>query len=90
MTPSPPRVAASHSAVLTPAVVPAFLVCAAAPAFFVAEIAWLGWVLLAATIIPIADTAIVLANGGPKSIAWGVHGVTAAVMVATSALLLIS
>ncbi|MCZ8380438.1 DUF4267 domain-containing protein [Mycobacterium sp. CPCC 205372] len=50
----------------------------------------LGWVLLAATIIPIADTAIVLANGGPKSIAWGVHGVTAAVMVATSALLLIS
>ncbi|MDO3634738.1 DUF4267 domain-containing protein [Mycolicibacterium arseniciresistens] len=50
----------------------------------------LGWVLLAATIIPIADTAIVLANGGPKSIAWGVHGVTAAVMVTTSALLLIS
>ena len=47
MTASPPRVAASHSAVLTPAVVPAFLVCAAAPAFFVAEIAWLGWVLLA-------------------------------------------
>jgi hypothetical protein len=50
----------------------------------------LGWVLLAATIIPIADTAIVLADGGPKSIAWGVHGVTAAVMVTTSALLLIS
>jgi hypothetical protein len=49
----------------------------------------LGWVLLAATIIPIADTAIVLANGGPKSIAWGVHAVTAAVMVTTSALLLI-
>jgi hypothetical protein len=50
----------------------------------------LGWVLLAATIIPIADTAIVLANGGKKSIAWGVHGVTAAVMVWTSGLLLIS
>lgn len=50
----------------------------------------LGWVLLAATIIPIADAAIVLANGGPKSIAWGVHGLTAAVMVTTSALLLIS
>ena len=46
--------------------------------------ALLGWVLLAATIIPIADTAIVLANGGPKSIAWGVHGVTAAVMVTFS------
>lgn len=50
----------------------------------------LGWVLLAATIIPIADTVIVLAHGGPKSIAWGVHGVTAAVMLATSALLLTS
>lgn len=50
----------------------------------------LGWVLLAATIIPIADAAIVLANGGPKSIAWGVHGLTAAVMVTTSVLLLIS
>ncbi|MFJ4252948.1 CPBP family intramembrane glutamic endopeptidase [Microbacterium sp. NPDC090003] len=28
-------------------IVPAVLVCAAAPAFFVAELAWLGWVLLA-------------------------------------------
>jgi hypothetical protein len=49
----------------------------------------LGWVLLAATIIPIADAAIVLAAGGPRSIAWGVHGLTAAVMLTTSALLLI-
>ena len=48
----------------------------------------LGWVILAATIIPLADTAIVLRNGGSKSIAWGVHGVTAAVMLVTSALLL--
>ncbi|WP_447912524.1 CPBP family intramembrane glutamic endopeptidase [Microbacterium phyllosphaerae] len=30
-----------------PAVVPALLVCAAAPAFFVLETAWLGWALLA-------------------------------------------
>lgn len=30
-----------------PAVVPALLVCAAAPAFFVVQIAWLGWALLA-------------------------------------------
>lgn len=30
-----------------PAVIPALLVCAAAPAFFVLETAWLGWVLLA-------------------------------------------
>jgi Domain of unknown function (DUF4267) len=50
----------------------------------------LGWVILAATIIPLADAAIVLGNGGPKSIAWGVHGVTAAVMLVTSALLLVS
>ena len=49
----------------------------------------LGWVMLAATIIPIADTAIVLGNGGPKSIAWGIHGATAATMLITSALLLI-
>ena len=50
----------------------------------------LGWVILAATIIPLADTTIVLGNGGPKSIAWGVHGLTAVVMLVTAALLLIS
>jgi hypothetical protein len=50
----------------------------------------LGWVILAATIIPIADAAIVLGHGGAKSTAYGVHGLTAAVMLATSALLLIS
>ena len=49
-----------------------------------------GWVMLAATIIPIADAAIVLGNGGSRSIAFGVHGVTAIVMLITSALLLIS
>jgi hypothetical protein len=49
-----------------------------------------GWVMLAATIIPLADATIVLRNGGSKSIAWGVHGITAAVMLITSALLLIS
>jgi hypothetical protein len=47
----------------------------------------LGWVILAATIIPLADTAIVLANGGSKGIAWGVHGATAAVMLVTAGLL---
>ena len=50
----------------------------------------LGWVILAATIIPLADATIVLGNGGPKSIAWGVHVLTAVVMLVTSALLLIS
>lgn len=33
------------------AIVPALLVCLAAPAFFVVRIAWLGWVLLAAGIV---------------------------------------
>jgi hypothetical protein len=50
----------------------------------------LGWMILAATIIPLADAAIVAGHGGPKSIAYGVHGLTAAVMLITSALLLIS
>lgn len=50
----------------------------------------LGWVILAATIIPLADTIIVLGNGGAKSIAFGVHGLTAAIMLVTSALLLAS
>ena len=49
----------------------------------------LGWVVFAAGIIPLADTAIVLRGGGPRSIAWGVHGLTAAVMLVTAALLLI-
>ena len=44
----------THSAVAVPrptwswGLVPALLVCLAAPAFFVLQIAWLGWVLLAA------------------------------------------
>ena len=50
----------------------------------------LGWMILAATIIPVGDAAIVLSHGGPKSIGLGVHGLTAAVMLITSALLLIS
>ena len=49
-----------------------------------------GWVMLAATIIPIVDATIVLRNGGSKSIAYGVHGGTAVVMLITTALLLIS
>src|ERR1700748_3651031 len=39
----------------------------------------LGWLILAATIIPLADVAIVLAGGGAQAIAWGVHGLTALV-----------
>jgi hypothetical protein len=50
----------------------------------------IGWEMLAATIIPLVDATIVLRNGGSKSIAWGVHGGTAVVMLITTALLLIS
>jgi hypothetical protein len=49
-----------------------------------------GWVLLAATLIPIADAAIVLRHGGAKPIAYGVHGGTALIMLITAALLLTS
>ncbi|WP_406813501.1 DUF4267 domain-containing protein [Mycobacterium sp. M23085] len=49
-----------------------------------------GWVVLAATLIPIADATIVLRSGGARSIAYGVHGGTAAVMLLTTALLLAS
>jgi Domain of unknown function (DUF4267) len=48
----------------------------------------LGWVILAASIIPLADAAIVLGHGGSKGIALGVHGGTAVAMLATAALLL--
>jgi hypothetical protein len=50
----------------------------------------LGWMMLAATIIPLGDATIVLGNGGSRSVAYGVHGLTAVVMLITSALLLIS
>jgi hypothetical protein len=48
----------------------------------------LGWVMLAAIVIPVADAAIVLGNGGTKTTALGIHGVTAAVMLVTAGLLL--
>ena len=50
----------------------------------------LGWVMLAATTIPLADAAIVLRSGGSRAIAFGVHGVTAVVLLVTTALLLVS
>jgi hypothetical protein len=49
-----------------------------------------GWVMLAATLIPIADAFIVLRNGGAKSVAYGVHGGTAVAMLVTTALLLMA
>ena len=50
----------------------------------------LGWLLLAATFIPVGDALIVLRSNGPKATAYGVHGVTAAVMLVTSVLLLVA
>ena len=50
----------------------------------------LGWVIVAATIIPIVDAIIVLTHNGSKATAYGVHGATAAVMLATAGLLLTS
>lgn len=50
----------------------------------------IGWVMLAATLIPLADAVIVLRSGGSKSVAYGVHGGTAVVMLITTALLLVS
>lgn len=49
----------------------------------------LGWFMLAAAIIPLADTAIVLRHGGTRGVAFGIHGATAGVMLITSGLLLL-
>jgi Domain of unknown function (DUF4267) len=47
----------------------------------------LGRFMVAATIIPVGDGIIVLRRGGPRATAYGVHGATAAAMLATAALL---
>jgi uncharacterized protein DUF4267 len=49
----------------------------------------LGWFMLAATIIPLTDAAIVLRHGGTKAAAFGIHGATAVVMIVASGLLLL-
>ena len=48
----------------------------------------LGWFMLAAAGIPLGDALIVRRNNGPKSAVFGIHGATAATMLATSTLLL--
>jgi Domain of unknown function (DUF4267) len=47
----------------------------------------LGWVLVAAALTPAADAVIVLTNGGKLSTALGVHGLTAALLVAAGLIL---
>jgi hypothetical protein len=50
----------------------------------------LGWFMLAATVIPVGDALTVLRSKGPKAAAYGIHGATAAVMLAISVLLLVA
>jgi hypothetical protein len=47
----------------------------------------LGWALIAAAITPTGDAMIVLTNGGKLSTALGIHGVTAALLVAAGLVL---
>jgi hypothetical protein len=48
----------------------------------------LGAFMAAASLIPVGDAAIVLRGGGTRAAAFGIHGATAAVMLAASAALL--
>jgi Domain of unknown function (DUF4267) len=50
----------------------------------------IGWFMLAATLIPIADGVIVLHQGSSRTVAFGVHGGTAVAMLIISGLLLIN
>jgi hypothetical protein len=47
----------------------------------------LGWALVAAAITPTADAVIVRAHGGKLSTALGIHGITAAVLIAAGLVL---
>lgn len=49
----------------------------------------LGWVVLTAALWPVFDMLIILRHRGKKAIAFGVHGLTAAVMVVAALLLLL-
>jgi hypothetical protein len=47
----------------------------------------LGWALLAAAITPLGDAVIVRTNGGRLATALGIHGLTAALLVAAGLVL---
>ncbi|WP_120005122.1 DUF4267 domain-containing protein [Nesterenkonia muleiensis] len=53
-----------------------------------ASSAVIGWCVLAFTLIPVGDAAIVLSAKGRPSAAWGIHGSTAALMLVGAGLLL--
>ncbi|MFI9386896.1 DUF4267 domain-containing protein [Kutzneria sp. NPDC052558] len=48
----------------------------------------LGWYLLVSALVPVGDAIIVLRHGGSKVLALAMHGGTAAVVLAVSAVLL--
>jgi hypothetical protein len=50
----------------------------------------LGAFMVAASLIPIGDAVIVLRGGGSRAAAFGIHGATAAVLLAAGAALLIA
>jgi len=50
----------------------------------------LGAFMAAASLIPVGDSVIVLRSGGTRAAAFGIHGATAAVMLAASAALLLA
>ena len=56
----------------------------------VAGVPALGWALIAASITPWADMGIVLARDGRRSAAFGIHGLTAALLVVAGAALVAS
>jgi hypothetical protein len=47
----------------------------------------LGWALIAAAVTPIGDAVIVRTNGGKLATALGVHGLTAALLIAAGLIL---
>jgi Domain of unknown function (DUF4267) len=47
----------------------------------------LGWFMVAVALTPVADALIVLSNGGKLTTALGVHGLTAALLVAAGVVL---
>jgi len=50
----------------------------------------LGAFMAAASLIPLGDALIVLRSGGTRAAAFGIHGATAAVILAASASLLMA
>jgi hypothetical protein len=65
---------------ITSGAVPLAVWAAAGPATF-------GWALVAAALTPTADAVIVLTRGGKPATALGIHGLTAAALVAAGLVL---